>query len=59
MARKRFDMRLDDDDRADLELIRIGHRGVSMSKIFKFGLALVCQRLGIRDASVEDLLKKK
>ncbi len=57
MTRKRLDMRLDDEDRENLELIRSVH-DVPMSKLFRYGLALLCDQLGIKKANLEDLLKK-
>lgn len=58
MTRKRFDMRLDGDDRQKLEIIQSVHK-VPMSKIFRYGLALVCDQLGFKKADLDDLLNKK
>jgi hypothetical protein len=58
MTRKRFDMILDDNDRENLEFVKAVY-GVSMSKMVRYGLALAFDRLGIKKADIEEVLKKK
>lgn len=58
MTRRRFDTQLDEDDRQNLELVKSVY-GVSMSKMVRYGLALAFDRLGIKKADIDDLMKKK
>jgi hypothetical protein len=57
VSRERFDTRLDPEYRENLELVKRVH-GVSMSKFVRFALDLAFDRIGIKKADIEKILKK-
>jgi hypothetical protein len=58
MSRERFDMRMDPETRANVELVQLVHP-VSKTEVFKSGVIALLKTLGISKPSVDDYLKKK